>query len=119
MFTVNDCNMIIDAETVAFGTQKNYIIPTAEIRVGEHKGKWFLGLSLSLPLEGSSRGVSIAENEYNPAYATKEDAIEQGKREALRWLHGRVSKHRVPDSHQLIAMQAIKEIERSNQMSLF
>lgn len=121
-YTVNDCNIVVDADKIVFGKRKGYCIPTIEIKVAEHKGRWFMALSGQLPHEGFGRGVSITEGDYNPSYASRDSAVEQGKKQALDWLHGRVAyyeKHGRPESHIQCALTAIQEIEESCQLTLF
>jgi hypothetical protein len=119
MAEVNEHGIVMDPEIIAFGKRRDYAIPTAEIRVAEHEGKWFLALSMMLPHEGSGRGCSVNESEYNPAYPTRDSAVEAGKRKAISWLTQRMDRPTMAESHRLLAQQCIEEIEDSNQMELF
>lgn len=117
--SVNDHNMIIETEEVCFGTTRQACTSVAEIRVGRYGRKWFLGLSMNLPHEGFGRGVKAIESERNPAFASREEAIEAGKNEAIAWLSSRVSKGELLETHEAIALKCIQEIESSKQLSLF
>ena len=119
MSMINEHNMHMDPITINFGTRKGYAISVVEIRVGEHNGKWFLGLSINLPNEGTGRGVSVSESKYNPAFKDQDEAIEAGKRSALSWLQTRVDDEHCRSSDKEVAKQAIQEIKASNQLTLF
>jgi hypothetical protein len=119
MAEVNEHGIVMDPEIIQFGKRRDYAIPTAEIRVAEHEGKWFMALSMMLPYEGSSSGCSVCESKYNPAYSTRDIAVEAGKREAIRWLTQRIFSVSTRESHKTQAQQCIDEIENSNQMELF
>lgn len=119
MAEINEHGIVMDPEIIQFGKRQNYAIPTAEIRVAEHEGKWFMALSMMLPHEGSGRGCSVCESKYNPAFSTRDSAVEHGKREAISWLTQRMDRPTMVEGHKVIAKQCIDEIEDSNQMELF
>ena len=119
MAEINEHGIALDTEILEFGKRRDYAIPTVEVRVAEHEGKWYMALSMMLPHEGSSRGCSVNESKYNPAFPSRDSAVEEGKRQAIAWLTQRMAREQMPDSHRVIGQQAIDEIEDSNQMELF
>ena len=116
---INEHGIHCNPHRVDFGKQKGMIIPTVEIRVGEHEGKFFLAVSLMLKNEGCGSGVSVNESKFNPSYPTQSDAIEAAKRKALKWLQDRVDSEHCRSSDKQVAQQAIAEIKAADQLTLF